>query len=74
MKKDRNFFLSFFLYLNIFVNFETIQYYNTCNLLFYFVHRYNQLHSSDSPNSTYNDLCQVNGWEALSLQLLFEIF
>ena len=34
-KKDRNFFHSFTLYLNIFVNFKTIQYYKTCNLLFY---------------------------------------
>ena len=34
-KKDLNFFLSFILYLDIFVNFKTIQYYKTCNLLFY---------------------------------------
>ena len=35
IKKDRNFSLSFILYLNIFVNFKTIQYYQTCNFLFY---------------------------------------
>ena len=34
-KKDRSFFRSFILYLNIFVNFKTIQYYKTYNLLFY---------------------------------------
>ena len=51
-KKDRNIFLSFILYLNIFVNFKTIQYYKTCNL--FFVDCYHQLHSSDSPNSTYH--------------------
>ena len=34
-KKGGNFFLSFILYLNMFVNFRTIQYYKTCNLLFY---------------------------------------
>ena len=35
MKKDCIFFLSFILHLNISVNFKTIQYYKTCNLLFY---------------------------------------
>ena len=29
------FFLSFILYLNIFVNFKTVQYYKTCTLFFY---------------------------------------
>ena len=35
LAKDRNFLLSFILYLNIFVNFKTIHYYKTHNLLFY---------------------------------------
>ena len=34
-KKNHNFWLRFILYLNVFVNLETIQYYKTCNLLFY---------------------------------------
>ena len=51
-KKRSQFFLSFILYLNIFVSVKTIRYYKTCNLLF--IHCYHQLHSSDSPNSTYH--------------------
>ena len=34
-KKRSQFFLSFILYLNIFVSFKTIRYYKTCNLLFH---------------------------------------
>ena len=33
-KKDRNFFISFILYLNIFVDFKTIQYYKTYTLYY----------------------------------------
>ena len=40
-KKRSQFVLSFILYLNIFVSFKTIRYYH-------------QLHSSDSPDSTYH--------------------
>ena len=34
-------------------------------LIYYFIHRYNQLHFSNSQNSITIDMCQVNGWEAL---------
>ena len=43
-KKDRNFFLSFILYLNIFVNFKTIQYYKTCNLFYTIISYIPQIH------------------------------
>ena len=43
MKKDRNSFLSFILYLNNFVNLTP--FIITGPVTYYFIHRYNHLHS-----------------------------
>ena len=70
--KRSQFFLSFILYLNIFVSVKTIA--TTRLVIYYFIHCYHQLHSSDSPNSTYHWHVPRKWMGALLLQLLFHIF
>ena len=70
MKKNCNLFLSFVLHLNIFVNFKTIQFNNLSFYTLLSSANFLQIHQI----ALTIDMCQGNGWEALSLQLLFCIF
>ena len=53
LKERSQFVLGFIVYLNSFVSFKTIRYYLWL-VIYYFIHCHHQLHSSDSPNSTYH--------------------
>ena len=73
MKKDRNFFSQLYLIfkLNIFVDFIPFSITGpVCNLLFHTFLYIPKIHQS----ALAIDMLQLNGWEALLLQLFFNIF